>query len=116
MMESFEIQPLRNVVKENGPDMGANLKKKFKEIKVEGKRKSHSFTMYTEPLPATHYTEAEQKEIEALYMGTESESRKRFQRNHSFSQQRGNLKTDDRDPFQEIGMTILKQSSVKIQD
>ena len=45
--------------------------------------------MYTERLPATHYTEAEHKEIEALYMGTESESRKKFQRNRSFSQQRG---------------------------
>ena len=88
-MESFKIQALRNVVKENGPDVVANFEKKFKEIKVEGKRKSHASTMYTEPLPATHYTEAEQKEIEALYMGTESESRKRFQRNRSFSQQRG---------------------------
>ena len=38
MIESFEIQALRNVVKENGPDVVANFEKKFKEIKVEGKR------------------------------------------------------------------------------
>ena len=50
-----------------------NFEKKFKEIRVEGKRKSltSSSTMFTETLPATHYTEAEQREIEAMYMGTE---------------------------------------------
>lgn len=89
MMESFEIQALRNMVKKNGPDVVANFEKKFKEIKVEGKRKSHASIMYTEQLLSTYYTEAEHKEIEALYTGTESESRKRFQRNRSFSQQRG---------------------------
>ena len=72
MMESFEIQAVRNALKENCPDVVANFEKKFKEIKVEGKRKSHASTMYTEQLPATHYTEAEHKEIEVLYMGTES--------------------------------------------
>ena len=41
-----------------------------------------------ETLPATYYTEAETKEIEAMYMGTESEARKRFQRNNSFGQRR----------------------------
>ena len=89
MMENFEIHALRNVVKESGPNVVYNFEKKFKEIKIEGKRTSHASTMYTEQLPATHYTEAEHKEIEALYMGTESQSRKRFQRNRSFSQQRG---------------------------
>ena len=43
--------------------------------------------MLAETLPATHYTEAEQKEIEALYMGTESEARKRYQGNRFYSQQ-----------------------------
>ena len=38
-MENFEIQALRNVVKEGGPDVVENFKKKFKEIKIEGKRK-----------------------------------------------------------------------------
>ena len=32
-------------------------------------------------LPEDHYTESELKEMETLYMGTESEARKRFQRN-----------------------------------
>ena len=40
--------------------------------------------MYTEDmdedLPEDHYTE---KELETMYMGTESEARKRFQRNGS---------------------------------
>ena len=45
--------------------------------------------MYTERLMSTHYTEAENREIEALYIGTESESRKRFHRSRSQSQQRG---------------------------
>ena len=44
--------------------------------------------MLAETLPATHYTEAEQKEIEALYMGSELEARKIFQGNCSYSQQR----------------------------
>ena len=39
-MESFEIQALRNVVKEGGPDVVKNFEKKFKEIKIKGKRKS----------------------------------------------------------------------------
>ena len=72
-MENFEIQSLRNVVKEGGVDVVTNFEKKFKEIMIEGKRKSHASMMYAEKLPATHYTEAEQKEIEALYMGTNQE-------------------------------------------
>ena len=43
--------------------------------------------MFTKTLPATFYTEAEQKEIEAMYMGTESEARKRYQANRSYSKQ-----------------------------
>ena len=88
-MENFEIQALRNVVKENSPDVVENLEKKFKEIRAEGKRISlSSSTMLAETLLAAHYMEAEQKEIVALYMGNESEARKRFQGNHSYSQQR----------------------------
>ena len=85
-MENFEIQALRNVVKEGGPDVVENFEKKFKEIRIKGKRKAVlSSAMFTKKLPRTHYTEAE---IEAMYMGTESEARKRFQRNNSFNRRR----------------------------
>ena len=88
-MENFEIQVLRNVVKENGPDVVENFEKKFKEVKIEGKRKSlSSSTMFMETLPSTYYTEAEKAEIETMYMGTEPEVRKRFQGNDSFGQWR----------------------------
>ena len=41
--------------------------------------------MYTDPkLPETHETKYTESELEALYMGTESEARKRFQRQGSF--------------------------------
>ena len=42
-MENFKIQALRNVVKENGPDVVENFEKKFKEVKIEGRRKSFFF-------------------------------------------------------------------------
>ena len=77
---------MRNVVKEGGPDVVENFGKKFKEIRIEGKRKARSSSaMFTEQLPRSHYTEAE---IEVMYMGTESEARKRFQRNNSFNKRR----------------------------
>ena len=50
-MENFELQTLREVVKVNGPDVVKNFEEKFKEIRVEGKRKSLKDT-------ATHYTES----------------------------------------------------------
>ena len=88
-MENFEIQALRNVVKENGPDVVENCEKKFKEVRIEGKRKSlSSSTMFTETLPSKYYTETEKAEIEAMYMGTESEARKRFLRNNYFNRMR----------------------------
>ena len=79
-IENFELQSLREVVKANGPDVVKNFEEKFKEIRVEGKRKSlkDSTTHYTEIPPPTYYTEAEQEQIEAMYMGKESESRKQF--------------------------------------
>ena len=56
------MQTLQNVVKENAADVVERFEEKFKEIKVEGKRKSHgSSTMYADTLPKTHYTEAEQR-------------------------------------------------------
>ena len=52
-MENFELQTLREVVKVNGPDVVKNFEEKFKEIRVEGKRKSlkDSAPYYTEPPP-----------------------------------------------------------------
>ena len=87
-MESFELQALREVVKENGQAVVQNFERKFKEICVEGKRKSlkESTALYTERPPPTYYTEAEQEHIEAMYMGTESEARKRFNNSCSQSQ------------------------------
>jgi len=38
--ENFELQTLREVVKENGPDAVENFEKKLREIRVAGKRKS----------------------------------------------------------------------------
>ena len=85
-MENFELQSLRNVVKEGGVNVVENFKKKFKEIKIEGKRKAvSSSAMYTKQLPKTYYTEAE---IEAMYMGKDSEARKRLHRNNSFNRRR----------------------------
>ena len=56
-MENFELQSLREVVKTNGPDVVKNFEEKFKEIRVEGKRKSFkdSATNYTETPPLTYY-------------------------------------------------------------
>ena len=75
-MENFKLQALREVVKENVADVVEKFEEKFKEIKIEGKRKPHgSLTMHADTLPTTHFTEAEHREMETLYMGTESESR-----------------------------------------
>ena len=84
-MESFELQVLREVAKENGQNVVQNFEKKFKEIRVEGKRKSmkESTTLYTEKPLTPYYTEAEQEQIEAMYMGNESEARKRFNNSRS---------------------------------
>ena len=89
-MESFELQALREVVKDNGQTVVQNFERKFKEICVEGKRKSlkESTTLYTEKPPPTYYTEAEQEHIEVMYMETESEARKRFNNSRSRSQTR----------------------------
>ena len=54
-MESFELQALREVVKENDQAVVQNFERKFKEIWVEGKRKSlkESTALYTERPPPT---------------------------------------------------------------
>ena len=57
-------------MKEGGVDVAENFKNKFKEIKIEGKRKAtSSLAMYTEKLPRTYYIE---EEIKAMYMGEDS--------------------------------------------
>ena len=52
-IENFELQSLREVVKVNGPDVVNNFEEKFKDIRVEGKRKSlrDSVTHYNETPP-----------------------------------------------------------------
>ena len=87
-IEGFEMNSLQNVVKEGGPNVVTNFDNKLKEIRIEGKRKDYNSSSYVEKLPDTHYTEAEQKEIETLYMGRESLLRQRFQRSRSRSLQR----------------------------
>ena len=61
-------------MRENKEDVIERFETKFREIRIEDKRKSlnSSSTMYTETLPKTYYTEAEQKEIETMYIGNES--------------------------------------------
>ena len=50
-MENCKVQALRNVLKEGGPDVVENIQKKFKEIRIEGKRKAVSASaMFTEQL------------------------------------------------------------------
>ena len=71
-IEGFELQSLQNVIKEAGPNVVTNFENKFKQIRIEGKRKDYNSSSYVEKLPATHYTEAEHREIETLYMGRES--------------------------------------------
>ena len=69
-MESHELAELRNIVKENGNYVMRRFRNKFRELKVEPNRG---------------------KVTEALYMGSQSESRKRFhdKRQRSESRNRG---------------------------
>ena len=85
IMDNSKFQALRDVVKKGGEGIVEKFEKKFKDIKIEGKRRSAPSVMYSDhvpdKLPDTFYTEME---LEAMYMGTESEARKRFQTNGSF--------------------------------
>ena len=67
-MEGFKYQELRNVIKEGGVDVIQNFDKKYQELKIEGSRKKIAKTNYVE-------------EKETLYMGSESEARRRYQNN-----------------------------------
>ena len=94
-IDKFIYQILRDIVKLGGDNVIKNFEDKFKELRVEGCRKDAVSTsvMYTEDmdinvdLPEDHYIESEMKEIETMYMGTESEARKRFQRNDPYRRQ-----------------------------
>ena len=88
-LNKFIYKALRDIVNLGGENVIQNFKEKFKELQVEGCRKdgsSSSTVMYAEDkdmeddenLPEHQYTDAEMKEMETLYMGTESEVRKRF--------------------------------------
>ena len=46
-IDNFKYQFLRNVIKKCGVDVIENFDKKFKEIKVEGNRKSVAGVLYT---------------------------------------------------------------------
>ena len=84
-IDNFEYQSLRDVVKEGREDVIKRLEKKFKDMKVEGNKKSVTGVMYTDPkLSETHETKYTEFKLEALYMETESEARKRFQRQVSY--------------------------------
>ena len=76
-LDNFEYQALRDVVKEGGEDVIERFQKKFKEMKVEGNRKSVAGVMYTNlKPPENHQTKYTESKLEALFMGTESEARK----------------------------------------
>ena len=93
-MEAFEYTELRNVIKAGGADVIQNFETKYRKLKVEGSRRSVAETNYVE-------------EKETLYMGSESESRRRYQnnryqrentyrRNESYGQ--GRLRSSSRGP------------------
>ena len=64
---------------------------KFKEMTVEEHRGGVPSVMYAEDvhdhLPKTYYTRSELEDIQTMYMGTNSEARKRYQRQGSFRRQ-----------------------------
>ena len=88
-VENFKIQALREIVKEIAPDLVERFENKCKEFRIEGKRKalSASETSKRRSNPKHIILRKKNEEIEAMYMGTESEARKRYQENRSYSRQ-----------------------------
>ena len=91
-IDKFIQQALRDVVKLGGDDVIKNIEEKFKELRFEGCSKdggSSSSVMYTEDredmdeedLSDDYDSEAEMEEIDTMFMGTESEARRKFQKN-----------------------------------
>ena len=85
-VDGYELQALRDVVKKGGDDIIKDFQEEFKEVRVEGKRIKTSPVHCAgsslglssgDHLLDSKYTK---EELEALYMGTSSEARKRFQR------------------------------------
>lgn len=64
-MEGFKLQSLCNVVKEDGPNLVTNFENKFKEIRIEGKRKYYNSSSYVEKLPAIYTA----RQVEILIFG-----------------------------------------------
>ena len=76
-------QALMNLIKEGGDKVLENFEQKFKKTRIEGCQRdtSAASVLYgEEDLPDNCYTEEDMEEIETMYMGTESEARKRYQR------------------------------------
>ena len=91
-IKKFIQQALRDVVKLGEDNFIANFEDKFKELRVEGCHRdggSSSAVMYTEDgeemdeedLLDKEDDGEEIEEIDTMFMGTESEARRRFQRN-----------------------------------
>ena len=82
-MEGFEYLAMRTVVKEDEDEFFDRFMKIFKEIKVEGIRKSVTGINYTKSESESknlHDTKYNDVQMETMYIGTESEARKQFQR------------------------------------
>ena len=86
-IDRFIHQALRDFVKLGGDNIVKNFEDKFKNSELQD-RGSSSSVMYTkdgekmdEDLPDNHYTEADMKEMETIFMGTKSKARRRFQKN-----------------------------------
>jgi len=82
MMDNFDYQSLRNVIKESGEDVIDNFEKKYRDLKIEVNRKRVSETMYTE------------SEKETLHMESESEARKRHRGTGSYQRVESNGRGD----------------------
>ena len=61
-IENFEIQPLREIVKENAEDVVDRFENKFKEIKIEGKIKPPQCQKKIR-LPSKHPRKGEKSDI-----------------------------------------------------
>ena len=84
-VEMFQYQALRDVFKAGGYTVVKNFGEKFRELKVEGSRKKTVKTLYIrrnfQDLPNL-------KNLQALFMGTESGARQNFQDRRSYSRGR----------------------------
>ena len=77
-MEKFELQDLRNIVKQGGQEVMPDLRKKFREMKVESNRGkvTDSYYMGHESIPRQRYQEQRRRESQ----GRDWERTRRFAR------------------------------------